>query len=97
MGVSRSGVLGDGVVRLRCPKAERSGPCHGRVKLAAGKGRRVLASGSFRIPAGRRVSVTLKGRALPERAFRARVRVRGADLLGNRRAVTATVKLRRAG
>lgn len=96
--VARTGVLRNGVVRLRlrCPKAERSGPCHGKVKLLTGKGRR-LASGSFRIPAGRRASVALKGRALPERAFRARARVRGADALGNRRTVTAAVKLRRAG
>ncbi len=93
--VAPTGVLRDGVarLRLRCPKAERSGPCHGRVKLLTGKGR-VLASGSFRIPSGRRSSVLLKGRALPERAFRGRVRVRAADLLGNRRAVTASVKLR---
>ncbi|HEX3240561.1 MAG TPA: hypothetical protein VHR18_10560 [Solirubrobacterales bacterium] len=98
MTVARTGVLRDGVarLRLRCPRAERSGPCHGKVKLLTGKGR-VLASGSFRIPAGRRASVALKGQALPERSFRSRVRVRGADLLGNRRTVTATVKLRRAG
>ncbi len=98
MTVAPTGVLRNGVarLRLRCPKAERSGPCHGKVKLLTGKGR-VLAFGGFRIAAGRRGSVALKGKALPERAFRARARVRGADLLGNRRTVTVAVKLRRAG
>jgi hypothetical protein len=70
MEVARTGILRNGAarLRLRCPRAESSGPCHGRVKLVTGK-RRILATGSFRIPAGRRASVVLKGRALPERAF----------------------------
>ena len=99
MQAARTGILRDGNVRLRlrCPKVESSGPCHGRVRLLAYKGKRVLARGGFRIAPGRRASVKLKGRHLPRRAFRARARIRGADALGNRRTVTATVKLRRAG
>jgi hypothetical protein len=99
MGVAKKAVLGKGTVRLRlrCPKAERSGPCRGRVKLLTPRGRRLLAAGGFRIAAGRKKVVLLRGKALPRRAGRALARVRGADMLGNRRTVSATVKLRRAG
>jgi hypothetical protein len=98
MGVARTGLLRDDAVRLRlrCPKSERSGPCRGRVKLLATKRHRVLAAGFFRIGAGRKATVLLKGRKLPRRAGRALARVRGADMLGNRRTVSATVRLRRS-
>lgn len=96
IGVARTGVLRDDAVRLRlrCPKSERSGPCRGRVKLLSSKRGRVLAAGSFRIGAGRKATVLLKGRK-PSRAGRALARVRGADMLGNRRTVSAAVRLRR--
>ncbi len=98
MGIAREGILVDGGARLRlsCPKAERSGPCHGRVRLVHPRTHRALAAGTFRIPAGRAAKVTLKGAGLPDRALRLLARVRGADLLGNRRTVSATVELRRA-
>jgi hypothetical protein len=99
MGVARKAVLGEEAIRLRlrCPKAERSGPCRGRVKLLASRRGRLFAAGSFRIPAGRKKVVLLKGKTLPKKAGRALARVRGADMLGNRRTVSAAVKLRRAG
>lgn len=96
MGVAKSAGLFEGGVklRLRCPKAEKSGPCRGRVKLLTPKRNRPLAKGSFRIGAGRSRVVPLRG-AVPPRARRLLARVRGADLLGNRRTVTAVVRLRR--
>jgi hypothetical protein len=98
MGIARVGVLRDDVVRLRlrCPKSERSGPCRGRVKLLSAKRQRVFARGTFRIGAGRKATVLLRGRAIPRRAGRALVRVRGADMLGNRRTLSSIVRLRRA-
>lgn len=98
MHVARAGVIRDGTARLRvgCPKAERSGPCHGRVKLLDRRNRRVLAAGTFRIPVGRSAPVTLHGPGLRHRTIRALARVRGADMLRNRRTVTADVQLRPA-
>jgi hypothetical protein len=96
MGVAKRAVRFDGgaKLRLRCPKSEQSGPCRGRVGLFSPKRHRRLAGGSFRIAAGRSRVVLLKG-ALPPGARRALARVRGADLLGNRRTVSAVVRLRR--
>lgn len=98
MGVAAVARLRDGSarLRLRCPKSERSGPCHGRVKLLAPKSHRVLASGAFRIPTGRAAVVRVSGPKLPRRPQRLLARVRAADMLGNRRTLTATVRLRRA-
>ena len=95
MGIARAGTLRNGTAHLSlgCPKAERSGPCHGRVKLLSRKTHRLLAAGAFRIPTGRRAAVTLRGTGLPHRTVDALARVRGADMLGNHRTVTATVKL----
>jgi hypothetical protein len=97
MGIAKTGVLRDDAVRLRlrCPKSERSGPCRGRVKLLSPKRHHMLAAGTFHIRAGRKATVLLRGRAIPRRAGRALARVRGADMLGNRRNVSATVRLRR--
>jgi hypothetical protein len=99
MGIAHTVTLREGTAHLSlgCPKAERSGPCHGRVKLFSPNSHKVLAGGTFRIPTGHRASVTLKGPSLPHHNLRALARVRGADMLGNRRTVSATVKLRRAG
>lgn len=96
MGIARAGTLSEGIAHLGlgCPKAERSGPCHGRAKLINPKTHKVLAAGAFRIQAGKRASVSLKGAGLPQHSIRALARVRGADMLGNRRTVSATVKLR---
>lgn len=97
--IAPNGVLADGTarVRLTCPRSERSDPCHGRAKLLQPKTHRPLAAGSFRIGAGRTARVTLTGTGVSHRrrTFRALVRVRGADMLGNRRTVSATVRLRR--
>jgi hypothetical protein len=84
-------------LRLRCPRAERSGPCHGRVKLVNG-GRRVFASGAFRIPTGHARQVTLETRS--RRHLRGEpsviARVRGIDRLGNAAIVERVVRLRHA-
>ncbi len=79
-------------LRLRCPKAETSGPCHGRVKLLTAKSHRVLSSAGFRIASDHAATVKLAARRLPGHVL---VRVRGADELGNRRTVSATLGLRR--
>lgn len=99
MGVGKKAVTGKKAIRLRlrCPKAESSGPCRGRVKLVTPRRHRLLAAGSFRIAAGRKKVVLLRGKALPQRAGRALARVRGADMLGNRRTVSALVRLRQGG
>lgn len=96
MGVPKLGVLGDDAARLRllCPKAERSGPCRGKVTLLTSKTKRVLGTGKFKIKAGRRAPVLLTGRSLPARPGRFLVRVRAADLLGNRRVVARPVRFR---
>jgi hypothetical protein len=69
-------------VRLGCPKSETSGPCRGRVSLAAGRHGKALGSATFRVPAGKslRVFVSLPANASPRSLF---ARVRGADRLGN--------------
>jgi hypothetical protein len=96
MGIAKVAHLGNGTVglRLRCPRSERSGPCHGRVALLARRSRRVLARGGFRIATGRAALVRLDDREL-SRGRKLLVRVRGADMLGNRRTVTVPVRLRR--
>ncbi len=99
VGIAKVGVVGKRAarLRLRCPKAETSGPCHGRVKLLGarqGGKRKLLASGHFRIAAGRSRAVRLRGRSLAAAGRRAIARVRGADMLGNRRTVGARVRLR---
>lgn len=96
MGVAKTARTFDGGAKLglRCPKAEKSGPCHGRVRLLSRKGSRLFAKGSFRVGAGRSRVVVLKG-AVPRQARRFLARVRGADQLGNRRTVTAVGRLRR--
>jgi WD40 repeat protein len=96
MKIAARGTFGDGGVHLRlgCPKAETSGPCHGRAKLLSRAGK-VLASGSFRIGAGRHALVELDGRNLPRRGSLSVIaRVRGADMLHNAARVHATVELR---
>jgi len=95
----RLGRRGVARIRLRCPRAEQSPPCRGRVVLRTrtrvhfrGKRRRVvLARGRFRIPAGgsRRVRLRLTARkARLVRRSRAGRRaiaiVRVRDAAGNR-------------
>jgi len=85
------------VLRLRCPRAERSGPCHGRVKLLSRANRKRLAGGRFRIAAGRGAKVRLRWRRGSGRPRIALARVRGADQLGNAAVVERKVRLRRGG
>lgn len=101
MGIAAGGTFGKGAAHLRlsCPRAETSGPCHGRARLFSADGSRLLASGTFRIKAGRRARVELDGARLPRRPgpLRAVVRVRGADMLHNAARVHRRVTLRRTG
>ena len=101
MRIAAAGTFGDGLAHLKlgCPKAETSGPCHGRVRLLAAGSHKLLATGTFRIEAGRHAKVELEGRALPRgrHSLEALARVRGADLLHNAARVKREVKLRRVG
>jgi hypothetical protein len=96
MRIGGRGNYGDGAARVRlgCPKAETSGPCHGRARLFSRRGRR-LAAGRFRIAAGHRAWVALRGTRLPRRGhLDAVVRVRAADMLHNAARARAKVELR---
>jgi hypothetical protein len=86
-------------LKLRCPKSERSGPCHGRVRLLNRGSRKLLAKGRFRIQSGKGGTVVLKGRSLSmgKGSLVALARVRGADQLGNAAVVERKVHLRRSG
>lgn len=97
MGIAARGALGTrgAHLRLRCPKAEQSGPCHGRARLLSRSSHALLAAGSFRIPSGRSGRVLLQGRRLAKHGrLKVLVRVRGADQLGNAATVTRTATLR---
>lgn len=97
MAIARRGVLASGLasVRLTCPRKERSGPCHGRVRLLGSKNHRLLAAGVFRIPVGDSKAVQLRGTSPLRRAGKVLVRVTGADRLGNRKTVSRQVVLSR--
>jgi hypothetical protein len=84
---------GKAVVRVGCPKAETSGPCH--VTMALSRGRKRLGHASFQIDAGSRgpVSIRLPRSFSPRRSVRVLVRVRGSDQLGNSSVTTARVRL----
>jgi hypothetical protein len=98
MRIAAGGTFGNGKAHLEigCPKAETSGPCHGRAKLIDPRTHAVLASGKFRIGSGHHARVELDGRALWRlgRSLSAIARVRGADRLHNAARVQATVVLR---
>jgi hypothetical protein len=93
----RASLLPSGAVavRLGCPKAEKSGPCRGRLKLATHRQGKSVGVERFRIAAGRqmRVSVSLHGSS-PAKG-RLVARVRGADRLGNSAVVVRRLALRR--
>lgn len=90
-------LLGSGkvAVRLTCPKAEKSGPCHGKLKLASSRRGKPLGVATFRIAPGKhkRVQVTLR-RSLPMGPSGSLfARARGLDRLGNSAVVIRRVKL----
>jgi Tol biopolymer transport system component len=85
-------------LRLRCPKQERSGPCHGTAKLLSRSTGDVLGAGSFRIAPGHSAKVAIGGSRL--NGYKGSIkglvaRVRGADRLGNAATVLAKVSLSR--
>ena len=93
MRVARRGRLlasGRALVKVACPKAETSGPCHGTVTLTRGKRR--LGRAPFRVEtgAGGPVSVRLPGSLTLPHSMR--VLVRGADQLGNTRVISRRVR-----
>ncbi len=101
MAVAAHGSLGAKGARLslRCPKSETSGPCRGRVRLLS-QTSKLLGAGTFRIRAGRRGKVMLRGKNLPapgDGPLFALARVRGADALGNVAIVTRRVRLGSGG
>ena len=84
-------------IRLGCPEAEASGPCHGRVVLKQGRNGPRLGAASFRIEAGKRmrVGVRLRSRTrLPKSVF---VRLRALDAVGNAMVVSRRVALPTGG
>lgn len=84
-------------VRLACPKAERSGPCHGALRLVSATGGRGIGRAGFQVAAGRAkwVAVGLRGSLLPSGGMAPIVRVRGVDRLGNARRVARRVSFAR--
>lgn len=71
-------------VRLVCPRTEQTGPCRGAVLIRPLGRRGAAGAARFRIATGRARVVTVKLRRPTSRGWRARVRVRAADALGNR-------------
>ena len=98
MTIAPGGTLGPrgASLRVRCPRAESSGPCRGKARLLDRRTRRTLATGRFRVAPGRAVRVRLTGSGLAQRKapLVALAKVRAADLLGNARTVAARVRLR---
>jgi hypothetical protein len=93
MRVAKNGRLlstGRALVRVACPKAETSGPCHGTVTLWRGKKR--LGRASFRIAAGARAPVSVRLPSSLTLLRSMRVLVRGADQLGNTRVISRRVR-----
>jgi hypothetical protein len=94
--VTRAGVA---IVRLRCRRSERSGPCSGRLRLATRGGVR-LSSERFKLSPGRpkrlRVKLGRRGRSLVADRGRVRVQavVRARDRLGNVARSSRSVTLR---
>jgi hypothetical protein len=70
-------------VRLTCPKAEKSGPCHGLLKLKRTAHGHTLGKAGFQIAAGKRKWVAVRLRSSFPRGT-ALALVRGVDRLGNR-------------
>lgn len=96
MRVGRRGrILGPrrAAVRLACPKQEKSGPCHGALRLVSATGGRGIGRAGFQVAAGREkwVAVPVRGSLRPSGGMAPIVRVRGVDRLGNARRVARRV------
>lgn len=80
-------LLGSGkvAIRLACPKAEKSGPCRGKVKLATSKHGKPLGAASSQIAPGKRKRILISLRRSPRMGVSSYLfaRVRGIDRLGN--------------
>jgi Tol biopolymer transport system component len=89
--ILRSGRVG---LALSCPKAETSGPCHGKLKLKTGRRGKLIGSTSFEIPAGKRKLLTVRPRRMlsPSR-HSIFATMRGMDQLGNGATVARRVTL----
>lgn len=84
-------------LKLKCPKAEETGPCRGTVKLRPKTAGGAKGKGTFRIKsgAGRLVRVKLASPVKRQQSWRARVQVTAADALGNKRRSAEGVLIRR--
>jgi len=80
-------------IRLSCPKAEKSGPCRGKVKLVVRRRGNAIGSARFRVSSGhqKRIRVPLR-RSLPGSGT-IFARVRAADRLGNRALTVRRISL----
>lgn len=70
-------------IHLGCPKAEKSGPCKGKVKLAAKRRGAAIGSAKFKIAPGRRKLIRIRLRHSPPASSSIFARVRAQDRLGN--------------
>ncbi|HEX5376694.1 MAG TPA: hypothetical protein VFW48_11115 [Solirubrobacterales bacterium] len=70
-------------LRLTCPKAEKSGPCRGRVMLARSRHGKPVGSASFRIAPGRHKLARVRLRRRLQKGNAVFARARAADRLGN--------------
>ncbi|HEY5709972.1 MAG TPA: hypothetical protein VIS51_11315 [Solirubrobacterales bacterium] len=93
----RASLLPSGAVavRLGCPKAEKSGPCRGRLKLAIRRKGKSVGGARFRIAAGKQMRVPVSLHGYPPAKGRLVARVRGADRLGNSAVAVRRIALRR--
>lgn len=82
------------VVRLRCPKAEQTGPCRGILKVRFAGAKAPRGQARFRIKAGKtkRVAVKLNRNLSGQR--RARLRIKAWDRLGNTAHSTRRISFR---
>jgi hypothetical protein len=93
MSIKSGRLIGSRVVKLRigCPKAEKSGPCHG---VAAAKHGRASGRVAFKVRPGLVRAVALRlSRPIDDRTPRVATRVRGVDRLGNARTVRRSLVL----
>jgi len=86
---------GEIVVRLGCPKTEKSGPCRGKVKLTSSRHGRPLGVASFRIAPGKRKPVGVRLHRSLQQGSAVFARVRGIDRLGNSAIAARRVTLAR--
>lgn len=82
-------------VRLRCPKAERSGPCRGVVRIRVSGRKAVRGSTRFRVRSGKTARLRIGlNRKVRGRKGKAKLRIKAADRLGNTARSTRRIAVR---